>query len=229
MRLDKFLCECNIGTRSEVKKIIKTGMVFVNGELIKQADYKIDENIDEVSYNGDRLLYKTNVYFLLNKPAGYVTAKKDNFYKTVMEFIPEEYRKKCSPVGRLDLDTEGLLLITDDGALNHRLMSPSHHVEKTYYARLDSKIGVENIEKFKVGVDIGDDKLTLPAKLEILDTFDEVFLTISEGRYHQVKRMFESVGAKVTYLKRVKLSFLELGDLEPGEYRQLTDEEFKRL
>ena len=129
MRLDKFLCECNIGTRSEVKKIIKTGMVFVNGELIKQADYKIDENIDEVSYNGDRLLYKTNVYFLLNKPAGYVTAKKDNFYKTVMEFIPEEYRKKCSPVGTLDLDTEGLLLITDDGALNHRLMSPSHHVE----------------------------------------------------------------------------------------------------
>ena len=140
MRLDKFLCECNIGTRSEVKKIIKTGKVLVNGEGIKQADYKIDENTDEVKYNGEILKYETNVYFLLNKPAGYVTAKKDNLYKTVMELIPQEFRKKCSPVGRLDLDTEGLLLITDDGALNHRLMSPAHHVEKTYYARLDKKI-----------------------------------------------------------------------------------------
>ena len=229
MRLDKFLCECNIGTRSEVKKIIKTGKVLVNGEGIKQADYKIDENTDEVKYNGEILKYETNVYFLLNKPAGYVTAKKDNLYKTVMELIPQEFRKKCSPVGRLDLDTEGLLLITDDGALNHRLMSPAHHVEKTYYARLDKKIEDDEIEKFKEGVDIGDYKLTLPAKLELLDGRDEAYLTISEGRYHQVKRMFEAVGAKVTYLKRVKLSFLELDDLEPGEYRRLTGEEIKRL
>lgn len=229
MRLDKFLCECNIGTRSEVKKIIKSGKVLVNGECIKQADYKIDENTHEVKYNGEILKYETNVYFLLNKPAGYVTAKKDNLYKTVMELIPQEFRKQCSPVGRLDLDTEGLLLITDDGALNHRLMSPAHHVAKTYYARLDKKIEDDVIEKFKEGVDIGDDKLTLPAKLELLDGRDEAYLTISEGRYHQVKRMFEAVGAKVTYLKRIKLSFLELGDLEPGEYRRLMDEEIKRL
>ena len=147
-----------------------------------------------------------------------------------MEFIPEEYRKKCSPVGRLDLDTEGLLLITDDGALNHRLMSPSHHVEKTYYARLDSKIGVENIEKFKVGVDIGDDKLTLPAKLEILDTFDEVFLTISEGRYHQVKRMFSAVGCKVLYLKRLSMGGVWLDDsLTKGQFRTLSEDELMKL
>lgn len=229
MRLDKFLCECNIGTRSEVKKILKAGLVCVDGEVIKRADYKIDEQKNLVSYKGKHINYEANVYFLLNKPAGYVTAKKDNLYKTVMELIPEEYRKKCSPVGRLDLDTEGLLLITDDGALNHKLMSPSNHVDKTYYAKLEKPISKDVIDLFEKGIDIGDDKKTLPAKLEIFNNGLEIYLTISEGRYHQVKRMIEAVGSKVVYLKRVKIAFLELDDLEIGKYRRLTDEEIKRL
>lgn len=229
MRLDKYLCECKLGTRSEVKKLLKTGKITVNSEVVKQADFKVDETSDRVSYGNEQLKYEANAYFLLNKPAGYVTAKKDNIYKTVMELIPEEYRAKCSPVGRLDLDTEGLLLITDDGPLNHRLMSPAHHVDKTYYARLDKPVSEATIALFETGIDIGDDKPTLPAKLEIIADGRECYLTIAEGRFHQVKRMFEAVGSNVTYLKRVRLSFLELDDLELGEYRRLTDEEVKRL
>ena len=166
-----------------------------------------------------------------------MTAKTDALHKTVMDYFPETVRKNCSPVGRLDKDTEGVLLITDDGGLNHHLMSPAHHVKKTYYAVLDREVPVSAIQQFAEGVDIGDEKKTLPAELEILpkqmqDTTNPVYhanLTISEGRFHQVKRMFETVGCHVVYLKRLSLGNLSLGELNPGEYRRLSEAEVTDL
>ena len=170
-----------------------------------------------------------------------MTARTDNVHKTVMSYFPEEIKKDLSPVGRLDLDTEGLLLFTDDGALNHHLMSPAHHMEKTYFAVLDKQVPPEAVEMFQKGIDIGDEKPTLPAKLTILEPMlgtntngdqGEIFsaeLTIQEGRFHQVKRMFQAVGCQVTYLKRLSIGSLTLGDLAPGEFRELAEEEVLML
>lgn len=238
LRIDKYLADCGIGTRSEVKKYIKAKQITVNGEVVLKPEQKIDENKDVVCFKGQPISYEKYVYYLLHKPAGCVTAKQDNVHKTVMEYFPEEIRvKDIAPVGRLDLDTEGLLLFTNDGPLTHHLLSPAHHIPKTYYAILDKEVPETAVELFHNGVDIGDDKLTLPAELVILPVKvngngDDVYsaeLTIQEGRFHQVKRMFEAVGCTVTYLKRLSMGSLVLGDLAIGEYRKLTDEEVQAL
>lgn len=229
VRIDKYLADCGIGTRSEVKKYIKAKQITVNGEIVAKPEHKIDENVDEVCFKSQPIRYEKYVYYLLHKPAGCVTAKQDNIHKTVMEYFPEDIRAKdIAPVGRLDLDTEGLLLFTNDGPLTHHLLSPTHHIPKTYYAILDKEVPANAVEQFKEGVDIGDDKPTLPAGLVILSE-KEAELTIHEGRFHQVKRMFEAVGCTVTYLKRISMGNLELGDLPKGEYRKLTEEEVKAL
>ena len=231
MRLDKFLCEMGVGTRSEVKTHMKKGLVTVNGETIKKPETKIDENKDTVCFMGKTLAYEAVQYFLLNKPAGCVTATKDNLSDTVMSFLPDNRREDLFPVGRLDKDTEGLLLITNDGQLAHELLSPKKHVDKTYFAVIDGKVEEKHIQQFLEGVDIGDEDLTMPAKLKILksDENSEIELTIQEGRFHQVKRMFEAIGTKVTYLKRISMGPLTLGDLKPGEVRVLDDEEIEKL
>lgn len=231
MRLDKFLCEMGVGTRSEVKGCLKKGQVTVNGDIIKKPETKIDESKDIICFLGQTLVYEAVQYFLLNKPAGCVTATRDNLSETVMSFLPENRRDDLFPVGRLDKDTEGLLLITNDGQLAHELLSPKKHVDKTYFARIDGEVKEEHIQQFLDGVDIGDDDLTMPAKLKIISSGDisEIELTIQEGRFHQVKRMFEAVGTKVTYLKRISMGPLTLCDLQPGEVRVLTSEEIEKL
>ena len=231
MRLDKFLCEMGVGTRSEVKSYLKKGLVTVNGDVIKKPETKIDENKDVICYMGQTLAYEAVQYFLLNKPAGCVTATRDHLSETVMSFLPDHRRDDLFPVGRLDKDTEGLLLITNDGILAHELLSPRKHVDKTYFAVVDGEVKEEHKELFAKGVDIGDDDLTMPAKLVILKSgsVSEIELTIQEGRFHQVKRMFEAIGTKVTYLKRVSMGPLSLGELEPGEVRALTEKEIEML
>ena len=186
VRLDKFLADAGAGTRSEVKKFIQKGKVQVNGVPAKKSEIKVSEE-DEVVLDGNRISQAPEfVYYLLHKPAGYVSATEDKRDKTVMELVASD-RKDLFPVGRLDKDTEGLLLITDDGALAHELLSPKKHVDKTYYARIDGKVVAEDQEAFLQGVDIGDETKTLPAKLEILEGADvsEILLTIHEGRFHQ--------------------------------------------
>ena len=231
MRLDKFLCEMGVGTRSEVKNYLKKGQVTVNEEIIKKPETKIDENKDTICFLGRPLSYEAVQYFLLNKPAGCVTATRDNLSETVMSFLPENRRDDLFPVGRLDKDTEGLLLITNDGQLAHELLSPRKHVDKTYFAVVDGLVCEEHIQQFAKGLDIGDEDLTMPANLKILKSAEvsEIELTIQEGRFHQVKRMFEAVGTKVTYLKRISMGPLVLGELQPGEVRTLTEEEVEQL
>ena len=231
MRLDKFLCELGVGTRSEVKTILKKGQVTVNGDVVKKPETKIDENSDQICFLGQKLNYEAIQYFLLNKPAGCVTATKDNLSETVMSFLPENRRDDLFPVGRLDKDTEGLLLITNDGQLAHELLSPRKHVDKTYFAIIDGEVKECHKQQFLEGLDIGDDTPTMPAKLRILKSGDvsEIELTIQEGRFHQVKRMFEAIGTKVTYLKRISMGPLTLGNLQPGEVRVLTEKELQML
>lgn len=232
IRLDKFLCEMGIGTRSKVKKLIKANYVTVNNTSAVKAETKIDTSKDVVLVNGKRISYVKYEYYILNKPAGCVSATEDNMHKTVMDYITDSARKDLFPVGRLDFDTEGLLLITNDGELSHKLLSPSKHVKKTYYARIAGKVTDEDIKAFKNGLDIGEDKPTKPGELEIItsDDISEILLTITEGKFHQVKRMFTAVGKEVIYLKRVAFGNLILpDDLEIGEYRELTDDEISNL
>lgn len=233
MRLDKYLCECALGTRTEVKKYIRQGLVSVNGQNAVKPEQRVDENTDFVTYKGQPLRYQKNIYYMLNKKKGCVTAVCDALHATVMDDFPPDLKKRLTPVGRLDLDTEGLLLLTDDGAFTHHILSPSHHMPKTYEAILDAPVPPESVELFHKGLDIGDDDMTLPAQLEILDAekgCDDTAvyrarLTITEGRYHQVKRMFAAVGCHVLELKRLSIGELTLEGLQPGEYRELTKEE----
>lgn len=235
VRIDKYLSDAGKGTRSEVKKLIKKGIVQVNGVLVKNPEEKISIPEDEVSIGEERIMPAAEFeYYILHKPSGCVSATEDSREKTVMEYVPS-VRKGLFPVGRLDKDTEGLLLITNDGALAHRLLSPKKHVEKTYYAKVDGKITGTDQEVIEKGVDIGDEDLTLPAKIEVISVDDyngesEILLTICEGRYHQVKRMIKAVGKEVTYLKRLSMGPLVLpDDLEKGECRPLTIEEIDSL
>jgi len=236
VRLDKFLADAGIGTRSEVKKMIKRKQITVNAETAVKPEQKIDPGSDEICYEGEIVQYEAFVYYLFHKPSGCVTARTDANAPTVMDYFPPEPGKNLSPVGRLDKDTEGLLLITNDGALNHRLVSPAYHVDKTYYARLDRPVPEKAAELFAKGIDIGDEKPALPARLVILPDETEgdichyaAELTIQEGRFHQVKRMFAAVGCKVLYLKRLTMGPLMLGDLPRGQFRRLTEEEVRYL
>ncbi|MBQ9134779.1 MAG: rRNA pseudouridine synthase [Lachnospiraceae bacterium] len=232
MRLDKFLCETGAGTRSEVKQLLKKGMVTVNGNTEKSPDKKIDEIEDLVTLRGEKLSFAVFHYYLLHKPAGVITATEDDKQETVMSLlkdVKDVSLAKLFPVGRLDKDTEGLLLITDDGDLAHRLLSPKKHVGKTYLVRLKAPISDEDITKLEEGVDIGDETLTMPAKVK-KNHDTEIELTIKEGRYHQVKRMLLAVGNEVVYLKRLSMGPLILpADLEKGTYRPLLPEEVERL
>lgn len=232
IRLDKFLTEMGVGTRSEVKKYIKAKQITVNGEIAFKPEIKIDENVDEVCFKGKQIHYQAYEYYLFYKPAGCVTATEDHLHRTVMDYIKNTARKDLFPVGRLDIDTEGLLLITNDGALAHELLSPSKHVKKTYFARIDGKVTKQDVKLFKEGIDIGEDKLTKPGDLKILvsDDISEIELTITEGKFHQVKRMFEAVDKKVIFLKRISFGSLRLpDDLKAGEYRALTGKELQEL
>ena len=235
VRLDKLLADVGAGTRSEVKKFIQKGQVQVNGFPVKQPQEKVDPEKDQVSLNGVVIGTQPEfVYYLLHKPQGCISATEDNRDKTVMEYVPSK-RKGLFPVGRLDKDTEGLLLITDDGALAHALLSPKRHVEKTYFARVEGLITQDDIHAVEKGLDIGEDKLTLPARLEIADLFpednrSEIYLTICEGKFHQVKRMIAALGKKVTYLKRLSMGPLTLSDdLAIGDCRPLTEQEVDML
>lgn len=211
-------------------------MISVNGIVCKSPEQKIDENADQISYNGKVIGYQKHHYYMLNKPSGCVSATNDNLHITVLDLLKASVPvKNLFPVGRLDIDTEGLLLITDDGELSHNLLSPSKHVAKTYFARIDGLATEEHIKAFKEGLDIGDDKPTKPGTLVIKNTdlgtqTSEILLTITEGRYHQVKRSFEALGMKVIYLKRLSMGSLTLDEaLAPGEFRELTEDELQTL
>ncbi len=230
MRLDKFLSETTTESRSQVKREIRQGMVTVNGIVEKLPEKQIEEKTDCVCLKGKELHYQPFVYFMLNKPAGVVSATEDTLSKTVVELLNrEDYRKDIFPAGRLDKDTEGFLLLTNDGELAHRLLSPKKHVDKTYFVRLRDALSEEAGTKLETGVSIGEKKDTRPAKVERVDT-DTILLTIQEGKFHQVKRMLQAVDNQVLYLKRITFGGLSLDEgLSPGEYRALSDEEVKLL
>ena len=251
IRLDKYLCDMQAGTRSAVKDIIRKKKVTINGEVITRPETKVDTDKDVVTVDNNVLGYSEYEYYMLNKPAGVVSAVSDKNFKTVVELITDKKRKDLFPVGRLDKDTEGLLLITDDGMLAHELLAPGKHVDKTYFVRVEGKLTVENIRNLENGVDIGEEKLTMPAKVEIVggswegaggmqpgrvrienlpEVYTELHLTIHEGKFHQVKRMMAAVGNPVIYLKRISMGPLTLPDnLKKGECRPLTEEELLRL
>lgn len=231
LRLDKYLADMKLGTRSEVKKAIAKGRVTVDAVTVKKPETKIDTQCSEVRMDGHRISYAEYEYYMLNKPAGVVCATEDKRDRTVTELI-DSRRRDLFPAGRLDKDTEGLLLITNDGALVHRLLSPKKHVDKVYYARIAGRVTKEDVDSFAQGLDIGDEKRTLPGQLTVLksDEISEIELTIQEGRFHQVKRMFQAVEKEVIYLKRLRMGSLQLDDnLKPGEYRELKKEEMKKL
>lgn len=232
LRLDKYLADMGIGTRSELKLWIRKGRVTINGEVCKKPEQKVSSISDEVCLDGSKVNYSQYVYYMLHKPAGVVSATIDNVSKTVLELIDDKQGKDLFPVGRLDKDTEGLLLITNDGDLAHQLLSPKKHVDKVYYAKVKGRITEEDSKAFAAGVEIGEESLTLPARLKIIksDEISEIELAIQEGKFHQVKRMFEAVGKEVIYLKRISMGSVHLDEnLAIGEYRELTVEELKSL
>lgn len=229
MRLDKFLCDTAGLTRTEAKNAVKKGQIAVNGQVQKAADFKVKENTDTVTFQGKPLSYAAFHYYMLHKPAGVITATEDKKENTVMDILREEKVKNLFPVGRLDKDTEGLLLITDDGELAHNLLSPKKHVDKEYLVKVRDSISEEDCRKLSEGVDIGDEKPTAPAKVERVAE-KEILLTIREGRFHQVKRMLQAVGNEVLYLKRLSMGSLRLPeDLEKGAYRPLSEEEIYKI
>lgn len=225
MRLDKFLADMQIGTRSEVKKLIQKGHVSINDQIVKKVDTKVDEETI-VYVDGLRVDYVSYEYYLLNKPAGFLSATQDSHYPVVMELVPC-IRKDVGIVGRLDKDTEGLLLLTNDGELNHRLLSSKNHVLKKYYVQVDTDIPDNAEDVFSKPI-VFEEFTSLPAEFEYIDN-RSAYLTICEGKYHQVKRMFEKIGCTVTYLKRVQFGSLTLDGLKSGQYRTLTEGEIKDL
>ncbi len=232
LRLDKYLADMGIGSRSEIKEWIRKGRVKLNDSVCNKPESKVVVGADLVSFDDQLVGYVQNQYIMLHKPAGVVSATNDNVSKTVLDLITDRTSKDLFPVGRLDKDTEGLLLITNDGDLAHRLLSPKKHVDKVYYAKVKGRVTQEDKDAFLQGVDIKDEKLTMPAALNILssDDISEIELTLQEGRFHQVKRMFEAVGKEVIYLKRLSMGTLVLDpNLKPGEYRELTEQELSEL
>lgn len=239
LRLDKYLADLGVGTRSQVKQYIRRKQVTVNDFLPKGPEQKVVPGKDRIRFQGTELCYQEYEYFMLNKPKNCVSAVTDPYYKTVLDLITEKNRRDLFPVGRLDLDTEGLMLITNDGSLAHDLLAPGKHVPKTYYAKVAGSVTEEDVEKFAAGLEIGEKKPALPAELRILfedretsveQPVSEIELTITEGKFHQVKRMFEAVGKHVIYLKRISMGALKLDEaLQPGEYRTLTETEINLL
>ena len=250
MRLDKFLANSGIGTRKEVKDILKNRKISVNDIFVKDGKIQIDEKKDIVKYENKIVNYKPFVYIMMNKSAGVISATEDNHHKTVIDLLNDEYRTyDIFPVGRLDIDTEGLLLLTNDGVLSHNLLSPKKHVDKKYYVKIANPLSEDDIKMLENGIKLEENFVTKKAKVEIIcngsekesknSDFDEnknnknenlVYITISEGKFHQVKRMFKAVNNEVLYLKRVKMGSLSLDEkLKLGEYRELTEEELNNL
>lgn len=232
MRLDRFLAEMGYGTRTQVKDMVKKGRVRMNGEAVKDADRKVNPESDIVEVDRGQVAYARMEYYMLNKPQGVVSATEDRKYPTVVGLIREALRKDLFPVGRLDIDTEGLLLITNDGELAHNLLSPKKHVDKVYLAHVSGGLPEDAVKRFEEGIKLEDGTMTLPAELKILkgagpeEDAQEVLVTIREGKFHQIKRMFEALGCRVEYLKRISMGPLVLDpNLEPGEYRPLTLQE----
>ena len=228
-RLDKFLCDSGVGTRSQVKLILKAGRVTVDGKVERDNGRKIDPKVHIIKLDGEPLGGKRQIVVMLNKPAGYVTATEDAGDRTVMELLPDAYRYlDLKPVGRLDKATEGLLLFTNDGDLLHRLISPKKEVPKVYYARHEGTASEEDVAAFAAGLTLRDGSLCLPAKLEPLGA-GESLITVCEGKYHQVRRMMASREMPVTYLERKQEGGLTLGDLPRGAVRELTEAEIREL
>ena len=233
-RLDKILANLGYGTRKELKKIVRNGIVEVNGVVANDSAMQVDPEKDKIVINGEEIYYREFIYLMMNKPDGVVSATYDNRDETVVDLLEVEHQVfEPFPVGRLDKDTVGLLLLTNDGELNHRLISPKWKVDKVYFARIDKEVTEADIKAFQKGITLDDGYVCKEAKLEIQSASEEgseVLVTIQEGKFHQVKRMFEAVGKKVVYLKRIEFGTLKLDEeLEEGEYRELTEEEIAIL
>lgn len=229
MRLDKFLSHLKIGSRREIKLLVRSGRVRVNEVVVRDSAVKVRPGTDRISLDGQDLVYQEYIYLMMNKPGGYLSATKDYYEETVLDLLPSTWRRwDLFPIGRLDKDTEGLLLLSNDGQLAHRLLAPKFHVGKTYFVQINGPISLEELELLQTGVVLDDGYRTKPAIARILRTGDisQVELVIYEGKFHQVKRMFAAVGKKVLYLKRTAMGDLKLdASLEPGEVRELTEAE----
>ena len=225
-RLDKVLASQGIGSRKEMRDLIRSGAVCINGKAVKKPEIKVDLDSDQITVNGQALSYREHIYIMMNKPSGVVSATEDKMDKTVIDILPEEYRRKgLFPAGRLDKDTEGLLIITDDGDFAHKMLSPKKHIEKKYVARLDKEMTEETIERFKSGIIFADGTKCMPASLEIMPNSDNKvgIVTICEGKFHQVKKMFISCGINVVHLQRISIGSLCLdGNLPIGSSKLLT-------
>lgn len=232
-RLDKVLASQGTLSRRDVKEIMKKGRVSVNGNVVKDSSFKVDINKDEVCLDGEIILLKKHIYIMMNKPQGVVSASEGEKEETVVDLVPDElYRKGLFPAGRLDKDTTGFVLITDDGDFAHRILSPKNHIFKTYLARLDHKLSDTDIKMLETGITLGDGTILKEAKVEIVEQSDTplVKIMICEGKYHQVKRMFAAAGNKVVALHRSKMGGLELDSaLNPGECREITPEERQKI
>lgn len=232
MRLDKLLAHLNCGSRKEVQAMIRAGRVCVDGAAETDPAAKVDPDAALIALDGQVQRYRAQRYYMLNKPAGVITASRDERHSTVLDLFPEEERRGLFAVGRLDKDTEGLLIVTDDGALSHALMSPARHVAKVYEAVIEGELARDAAERFRQGLTLRDGTVCLPARLDILpgDGETRVRVTLREGKYHQVKRMVAAVGATVVRLRRVKLGGLVLDPALPaGSFRELTEQELEQL
>lgn len=230
MRLDKLLSHTGFGSRKEVKPLLKSGAVVVNGMIQKDSKTQVNPDKDQITVHGTPVVYQEFVYFMLHKPQNVVSATEDNVSETVIDLLAQEDTLTDPfPVGRLDKDTEGLLIITNDGTLAHNLLSPKKHIDKTYYAKIDGDVTAADVEAFALGIELDDGYTCKPARLEII-TPNEIKVTIQEGKFHQVKRMFAARGKSVSYLKRISMGNLQLDEsLALGEYRPLTEAELAIL
>jgi 16S rRNA pseudouridine516 synthase len=233
MRLDKLLGNMGFGTRKEIKQFAKEGLIKLDGKVVKDTSLHVDIAVQQIEFDGEIVEYREFIYILMNKPQGVISATEDLREQTVLDLLDYEYIKfEPFPVGRLDKDTEGLLVLTNDGKMAHELLSPRKHVPKKYFAKIEGKVTPGDVERFQKGLMLEDGYHTLPAELTILSAgeLSEIEVTIHEGKFHQVKRMFLAVGKKVKFLKRIQMGNLTLDpDLLPGEYRELTDEELAKL
>lgn len=233
VRLDKVLSHMGWGSRSEIRKIVKQKKVYVNEVLMKDPGYQVHPEEDQIEVTGKKIIYRPYIYLMMNKPQGVISATEDSKDKTVVDLLDDVYNHfQPFPVGRLDKDTEGLLLLTNDGQLAHNLLSPKKHIEKTYYVEVLGELHNEDTDHFLRGVTLEDGYAAMPAKLVILDSgaSSKAEIKIMEGKFHQVKRMFKQIGKQVTFLKRIRMGPLELDPfLQPGHYRELSEKEIKQL
>lgn len=233
MRIDKLLSNMGFGTRKEVKGFIKESLVTVNGKTVNDPGLIVETDKDNIIFNDEKIFYSEHIYIMMNKPKSVISATYDPSEKTVLDLLPDDIKaRKVFPAGRLDKDTEGLLLLTNDGILAHKLLSPKKHVYKKYYAEISGFVDQDDVLLFSSGIVLDDGYKTMPAKLEIISSgsISKVYVSIKEGKYHQIKRMFESLGSKVIYLKRLSIGYLNLDkNLKVGEWRELTDDELKLL